>query len=193
MLNAPGRDEFCKACHSETIAVQGSMLDGHKLKLQLSTKKGVTVPSKPAKAKNDQHAKSTKIVVRNVAFEATAKEIRALFQPFGQIKSVRLPKKLQNSHRQVPLVYFPLFQFSLRWILKAISLSLKFCNMALYWCLPWPTGRRFGREGKFTIAGPALIAHPIVSLLLNRIFFEGLTGLWSHFYNRLVSPCIISQ
>ena len=76
------------------------MLDGHKLTLQLSMKKGVPLKSAPAAvSKKDAHSRSTKIVVRNVAFEATAKEIRALFQPFGQIKSVRLPKKFDNSHR----------------------------------------------------------------------------------------------
>lgn len=76
------------------------MLEGHKLSLQLSMKKGVALKSaSTGGSKKDAHSRSTKIVVRNVAFEATAKEIRALFQPFGQIKSVRLPKKFDNSHR----------------------------------------------------------------------------------------------
>ena len=76
------------------------MLDGHKLALQLSMRKGVATSSaRAAGGKRDANSKSTKIVVRNVAFEATGKEIRALFQPFGQIKSVRLPKKFNNSHR----------------------------------------------------------------------------------------------
>ena len=76
------------------------MLEGHKLTLQLSMKKGVALkPALKGAGQKDAHSRSTKIVVRNVAFEATAKEIRALFQPFGQIKSVRLPKKFDNSHR----------------------------------------------------------------------------------------------
>lgn len=87
------------SCKTEFL-LQGSMIDGHKLDLRLSMRKGAAPQTVPAdKAQKDAHTKSTKIVVRNVAFEATSKEIRALFQPFGQIKSVRLPKKFNNSHR----------------------------------------------------------------------------------------------
>ena len=79
---------------------QGSLLEGHKLVLQLSMKKGAeTTPAVKGEKKKKAAKGSTKVVVRNVAFEATAKEIRALFQPFGQIKSVRLPRKFDNSHR----------------------------------------------------------------------------------------------
>jgi len=83
------------------MVVQGSMLGGHKLNLQLSMKKdiGATTAAKKAGKDKDKNAQATKVVVRNVAFEATSKEIRALFQPFGQIKSVRLPRKFDNSHR----------------------------------------------------------------------------------------------
>lgn len=52
-----------------------------------------------AKAAEDRKAKGTKLVVRNVAFEATRKDVAALFAPFGQIKSCRLPKKFDGSHR----------------------------------------------------------------------------------------------
>ncbi|XP_066598497.1 probable RNA-binding protein 19 isoform X2 [Prorops nasuta] len=36
----------------------------------------------------------TKILVRNVPFQATAEEIKHLFKAFGELKAVRLPKKL---------------------------------------------------------------------------------------------------
>ena len=82
------------------LCEQGSLLEGHKLVLQLSMKKGAeTKPAVKGEKKKKAAKGSTKVVVRNVAFEATAKEIRALFQPFGQIKSVRLPRKFDNSHR----------------------------------------------------------------------------------------------
>ena len=43
---------------------------------------------------------STKLVVRNLAFEATRQELAELFGAFGQIKSVRIPvKKFDGSHR----------------------------------------------------------------------------------------------
>ena len=84
------------------IVHQGSILDGHKLALQLSLRK---VGAKPARkeaaaaAADGGKAKGTKLVVRNVAFEATRKDVAALFAPFGQIKSCRLPKKFDGSHR----------------------------------------------------------------------------------------------
>lgn len=63
--------------------LQGTVLDGHALILQLCHAK-----------KDDQAAKkteidqsSTKLMVRNVAFEATEKELRQLFSPFGQVNS----------------------------------------------------------------------------------------------------------
>jgi multiple RNA-binding domain-containing protein 1 len=39
---------------------------------------------------------SKKLVVRNVAFEATKKDIQDIFKSFGNIKNVRLPKKLNG-------------------------------------------------------------------------------------------------
>ena len=38
-----------------------------------------------AAKKNDKDKSSTKLLVRNVAFEATEKDLRQLFSPFGQV------------------------------------------------------------------------------------------------------------
>lgn len=84
------------------IVHQGSILDGHKLALQLSLRKVGVKPARKeaaAAAADGGKAKGTKLVVRNVAFEATRKDVAALFAPFGQIKSCRLPKKFDGSHR----------------------------------------------------------------------------------------------
>ena len=79
---------------------QASVLDGHKLALQLSLRRdGAAAAAEPAKAAAKPPGKGTKLVVRNVAFEATRKDIVALFGPFGQVKSCRLPKKFDGSHR----------------------------------------------------------------------------------------------
>ena len=80
------------------------MLDGHKLALQLSMRKATSGSKAGQKAKQqesleDRKGKGTKLVVRNVAFEATRKDLMALFTPFGQIKSCRLPKKMDGNHR----------------------------------------------------------------------------------------------
>jgi RNA recognition motif. (a.k.a. RRM, RBD, or RNP domain) len=40
-------------------------------------------------------------VVRNVAFEATRKDLVGLFGPFGHIKSARLPRKFDGNHRSL--------------------------------------------------------------------------------------------
>jgi multiple RNA-binding domain-containing protein 1 len=75
--------------------LQGSMLEKHKLQLQLS-KHGAPgaaaagAASKAAAAKAAAaKAAGTKLVVRNVAFEATRKDLMGLFGPFGHIKSCR--------------------------------------------------------------------------------------------------------
>jgi RNA recognition motif-containing protein len=49
---------------------------------------------------------STKIVVRNVAFEATRQDLVGLLSPFGHLKSCRLPKKFDGSHRGFAFVEF---------------------------------------------------------------------------------------
>lgn len=81
--------------------LQGTILDGHALILQLcQTKKDEQT------VKNVEKDKSlTKLLVRNVAFEATEKDLRQLFSPFGQIKSLRLPMKFGN-HRGFAFVEY---------------------------------------------------------------------------------------
>ncbi|KAI5074699.1 hypothetical protein GOP47_0010660 [Adiantum capillus-veneris] len=83
--------------------LQGTVLEGHALVLQLSHMKEVTaVNNKPA----DNNESSTKLIVRNVAFEATKKDLQQLFSPFGQIKSLRLPKKFDGNHRGFAFLEF---------------------------------------------------------------------------------------
>lgn len=81
--------------------LQGTVLDGHTLYLQLCHAKKDDQVSK----KKDKDLSSTKLLVRNVAFEATEKDLRQLFSPFGQIKSLRLPMKF-GGHRGFAFVEF---------------------------------------------------------------------------------------
>ncbi|XP_062096184.1 multiple RNA-binding domain-containing protein 1 isoform X2 [Humulus lupulus] len=83
--------------------LQGTILEGHALTLQLShAKKDGQAPKKLEKDKS-----STKLLVKNIAFEATKKDIRQLFSPFGQIKSLRLPVKMgSQNHRGFAFVEF---------------------------------------------------------------------------------------
>ena len=50
--------------------------------------------------------KSSKLLVRNIPFEAKAKEIEELFKVFGELKYVRLPKKIDGAHRGFGFVDF---------------------------------------------------------------------------------------
>ncbi|CBI27238.3 unnamed protein product, partial [Vitis vinifera] len=81
--------------------LQGTVLDGHALILQLCRAK----KDEQVLKKVDKDKSSTKLIVRNVAFEATEKDLRQLFSPFGQIKSLRLPMKF-GSHRGFAFVEF---------------------------------------------------------------------------------------
>ncbi|XP_038980805.1 multiple RNA-binding domain-containing protein 1 [Phoenix dactylifera] len=81
--------------------LQGTVLDGHALILQLChAKKDGQVLKKDEKDRS-----STKLLVRNVAFEATEKDLRQLFSPFGQIRRLRLPMKF-GSHRGFAFVEY---------------------------------------------------------------------------------------
>ena len=79
------------------MSLQGSMLDKHKLALQLSTRKASSAVKAQKQAAPEKQ--STKLVVRNVAFEATRKDVMSLFSPFGHMKSCRLPRKFDGTPR----------------------------------------------------------------------------------------------
>ena len=50
-------------------------------------------------AEADDQSK-TKLCVKNVAFEASAREVRSLFDAFGKVKSVRLPSSVSRKHHR---------------------------------------------------------------------------------------------
>lgn len=99
--------EFVDAKHTERAlqTLQNTVVDGHALVLKLSQKKVVNAPKRAASDGNAESRKS-KIIVRNVAFEATSNEIRELFGAFGQLKRVRMPKKFDGKHRGFAFVEF---------------------------------------------------------------------------------------
>ncbi|KAG0258745.1 hypothetical protein DFQ27_004474 [Actinomortierella ambigua] len=82
-------------------AMNGFVLEGNKLEIKFSDR-GSTSGAKNSEAKGKKTAPKghgTKLLVRNIPFEATKKDIMALFKTFGQLKSVRLPKKMTGEHR----------------------------------------------------------------------------------------------
>ncbi|KAJ6659129.1 hypothetical protein lerEdw1_019432 [Lerista edwardsae] len=88
--------------------LQGCSVDGHQLEVKISeraTKSAATVARKKQTSKKQ---KSSKILVRNIPFQATAREVRELFSTFGELKTVRLPKKMlgTGTHRGFGFVDF---------------------------------------------------------------------------------------
>jgi multiple RNA-binding domain-containing protein 1 len=56
---------------------------------------------------DNTEAKSNKLMVRNLAFEATADDVKELFKQYGSIRKVRLPKKVNSeNHRGFGFVEF---------------------------------------------------------------------------------------
>ena len=98
-------------CSNEEVArsviqkLQGSSLDGHNLVLQLSQSKSNTATQTKAALDAPKQA-ATKLIVRNLAFEATREDVMNLFTAVAEVKSCRLPKKFDGSHRGFAFVEF---------------------------------------------------------------------------------------
>ncbi|KAJ2539167.1 Multiple RNA-binding domain-containing protein 1 [Coemansia sp. RSA 1822] len=86
---------------------QGTEVDGHALSIKMSDRLGQAADTDSVSSiSGDKKPKGTKLVVKNVPFEATRKDIRDLVSAFGQIKSVRLPNKFSGGHRGFAFVEF---------------------------------------------------------------------------------------
>ncbi|KAF2206089.1 RNA-binding domain-containing protein [Delitschia confertaspora ATCC 74209] len=79
-------------------AMDGYNLDGHKLQIRASHK-GADAAEERRKEDAAKKAAGTKLSVKNLPFEATKKDLRALFAPYGQLRSVRIAKKFDSSSR----------------------------------------------------------------------------------------------
>lgn len=105
-----GFAEF-RTLESATAALKvlaGSVLEGHALEVKPSDKR-ISVASnnkRPLSGGKAGDNKNTKIIVRNVAFQASVEELKSLFSSFGAVKRVRIPKKLGGVHRGFAFVDF---------------------------------------------------------------------------------------
>uniref|UniRef100_A0A0K0E0N2 RNA-binding protein 19 n=1 Tax=Strongyloides stercoralis TaxID=6248 RepID=A0A0K0E0N2_STRER len=80
--------------------LQGMLIDGHSIELKLSIKEKENNEKQRKGVDQNDQGDCTKIMVRNISFAASIKEIRALFQSFGNVKDVRIPKKMgSGGHR----------------------------------------------------------------------------------------------
>jgi len=79
--------------------MDGYSLDNHKLVIKASHK-GLDAAEERKKDKAKKMAgKNTKIIIKNLPFEASKNDIRTLFSSYGQLRSVRVPKKFDHSTR----------------------------------------------------------------------------------------------
>ncbi|KAK4872453.1 hypothetical protein RN001_014482 [Aquatica leii] len=81
--------------------LQGSTLDDKTLELKRSERTLRNDVHQSKKLVKVIKPTGTKILVRNIPFQANYKELFELFKTFGEIKALRLPKKMsqQNEHR----------------------------------------------------------------------------------------------
>ena len=89
--------------------LQHSLLDGHKLELKLSHRETHSSHKASETSEKQMKQKSAKILVRNIPFEASKREVKDLFRTFGEIKTVRLPRKFSTTageHRGFGFVEF---------------------------------------------------------------------------------------
>jgi len=87
--------------------LQHKQLHGHQLELKISHKK-ITAPEKSVNDETQDQQDSCKLLVRNVPFEATTKELKEVFGAFGELKTLRLPKKFgkKSGHRGFAFVEY---------------------------------------------------------------------------------------
>jgi multiple RNA-binding domain-containing protein 1 len=132
--------EFADAATAQRALsqLQGVVLDGHALELKHSTKRLAPLAAvTPSNASNSSSAggtaSSSKLICRNVAFQATSKEIRELFGSYGQLKRVRMPKKFDGSHRGFAFVDFATPQEALNAYRALASTHLYGRHLVLEW------------------------------------------------------------
>lgn len=105
--------QFKKSASAEKAlkTMQFKEIEGKQIELKRSDRTleaDANTQRKPVNTKEQKD--STKIMVRNIPFQANAKEVRDIFKTFGEIKALRLPKKMttgsEGSHRGFGFVDF---------------------------------------------------------------------------------------
>lgn len=93
--------------HKSIRNMQNSVLEGHTIEIKLSEKTLVAMPKSSRMIQRAGEQTSSKILVKNIPFQATQKEVRQLFATFGELRFVRLPSKMNSQeHRGFGFVEF---------------------------------------------------------------------------------------
>lgn len=89
------------------LSMNGHMLDDHELEVRASHR-GLDAAAQ--RKKDDQAQRKqrriSRLIVKNLPFEASRKDVRSLFGSYGQVKAVRLPKKFDHTSRGYAFVDF---------------------------------------------------------------------------------------
>ena len=81
-------------------AMNGYRLAGHELTIRASHRAADAAEERRQEDREKKlSSQRTKIIIKNLPFEATKKDVRALFSPYGKLRSVRVPKKIDSSSR----------------------------------------------------------------------------------------------
>lgn len=80
-------------------AMDGTVLDGHKLQLKISTRGQDGADSKAASTTKSKGKKSSKLLIKNLPFEATKDGVYKIFSAPGGLRSVRIPRKFDKTPR----------------------------------------------------------------------------------------------
>ncbi|RMD41045.1 hypothetical protein DV735_g4100, partial [Chaetothyriales sp. CBS 134920] len=94
--------EFASSEQAEAAiaTMNNRLLDGHVISVQRSQK---SLDAAEERRKEDSAKKSdmqkTKLVVKNLPFETSKKDIKALLGSYGTLRSLRMPKKMDNTSR----------------------------------------------------------------------------------------------
>ncbi|XP_023125650.2 probable RNA-binding protein 19 isoform X1 [Amphiprion ocellaris] len=100
--------QTAEAAQKALRQLQHCTVDDHQLELKISEKATRTTEVTRKKKQAEKKQTGSKILVRNVPFQASVREVRELFCTFGELKTVRLPKKAAGSgkHRGFGFVDF---------------------------------------------------------------------------------------
>lgn len=112
--------------------MQNSKLDNHVLELKFSNSvvKSTTVSAKKTATPT---GKTSKLIIRNIPFEASKSEIKSLFKTFGTIKSLRIPLNFNGSHRGFGFIDFSSFQDALNAFNSLSSTHIYGRHLVLEW------------------------------------------------------------
>ncbi|XP_077572018.1 putative RNA-binding protein 19 [Stigmatopora nigra] len=100
--------QTAEAAQKALRQLQRCSVDGHSLELKISERATRTTEVSRKKKQAEKKQTGSKILVRNIPFQATVREIRELFCTFGELKTARLPKKAAGtgSHRGFGFIDF---------------------------------------------------------------------------------------